>query len=270
MATSTAISHATSKDGTRIGFERSGKGPPLVLVHGTTADRTRWARILPALEGNFTVYAVDRCGRGLSGDHETYALEREYEDIAAVIDSIGGPVDVVAHSHGALCTVEAALLARNLRRLVLYEPPYSSGGPAYPPGFRERLEAMVASGERDELVATFFREAVGVADAELEMVRSAPSWGARVEAAHTIPRELVHEGYVFDPARFAELKTPVLLLLGGASPQSMRDATEALHRMLPNSRVEEMAGQSHIAMDTAPDLFLRPVIDFLTEEPSKA
>ena len=91
-----------SKDGTRIAYERSGAGPALVLVHGTTADHTRWAPVLPMLERIFTVYAVDRRGRGQSGDAADYSIEREYEDIAAVVSSIPGPVNLLGHSYGAL------------------------------------------------------------------------------------------------------------------------------------------------------------------------
>ena len=110
-----------SKDGTLIAYERSGTGPALVLVHGTTADHTRWASVLPMLEQRFTAYAVDRRGRGQSDDSAVYSIEREYEDIAAVVASIQGPVNLLGHSYGALCSLEAALLATNLNKLILPE-----------------------------------------------------------------------------------------------------------------------------------------------------
>lgn len=112
-----------SKDGTAIAFQRSGAGSPLVLVHGAVSDHSRWMPILPPLEKQFTVYALDRRGRGGSGDTKLYAIEREFEDIAAVVDSIGGPVDLLAHSFGAFCALEAARLTSNIGRLILYEPP---------------------------------------------------------------------------------------------------------------------------------------------------
>src|SRR3970040_231447 len=108
----------TSKDGTPIACEKTGSGPPLVLVHGTTANHTRWAPVLPALSKRFSVYACDRRGRGASGDASPYALEREFEDVAAVVDGIGGPVDLLGHSYGAICSLEAAALSREPRRLV--------------------------------------------------------------------------------------------------------------------------------------------------------
>src|SRR5918998_1211125 len=111
-----------SRDGTRIAYRRIGEGPPLVLVHGAAADRGRWSPVLPALEKRFTVYAIDRRGRGGSGDAGSYTMEREFEDVATVVDSIGEPVNLLGHSYGALCALEAALLSRNIRKLVLYEP----------------------------------------------------------------------------------------------------------------------------------------------------
>src|SRR3712207_301123 len=114
ITTTEQIGRVISADGTPIGYERSGEGPPLVLVHGATSDRRRWAPILPALEKRFTVYAVDRRGRGASGDAQTYAIEREFEDIAAVVDAIGGPVDLIGHSYGALCVLEAATRSTNV------------------------------------------------------------------------------------------------------------------------------------------------------------
>jgi pimeloyl-ACP methyl ester carboxylesterase len=112
----------TSPDGTRIAYYRSGAGAPLILVPGTgAANPVAWTAVLPALEAHFSVYAVDRRGHGESGDSPTYAIEREFEDIAAVVDSIGGPVNLLGHSFGGLCALEAALLTPNLRKLVLYE-----------------------------------------------------------------------------------------------------------------------------------------------------
>src|SRR5690349_20970515 len=97
-----------SVDGTAIAYRRSGSGPPLVLVHGTSATPARWASVAPRLESHFTVYAVDRRGRGMSGDASSYAIEREFEDVAAVVLSIDGPVDLLGHSYGAICALEAA------------------------------------------------------------------------------------------------------------------------------------------------------------------
>lgn len=256
----------TSRDGTRIACERTGSGPPLVLVHGTTADHTRWAPILPALSERFTVYACDRRGRGASGDQPTYAMEREFEDVAAVVDGIGGPVDLLGHSYGALCALEAAVLARNLRRLALYEPPIPAGLPITPEGVIDRLQALLDAGDRDGVVATFMREVPRVPPDQIERMRALPAWRARVGAAATIARELrAHDHYAFAPERFHDVKVPVLLLLGGASPPFFRAAVERVQAAVPGARIVVLPGQQHVAIDTAPDLFAREILAFLTQ-----
>ena len=254
-----------SKDGTPIAVTKSGHGPALVLVHGTTADHARWAPILPRLEERFTVYAIDRRGRGKSGDAAEYSIEREFDDVAAVVDSIGEPVLLLGHSYGAICSLEASLRTSNVRKLVLYEPPVPSGVPIYPEGSIDRLQAMLDRGDREGVVKTFFREIVHMPPAELDMLQSLPNWPARVAAAHTIPRELRSDDtYRFDPARFAGMRTPTLLLLGGDSPQFFKKAIESVHTALPESRIVVMPGQQHTAINTAPELFLREVLAFLT------
>lgn len=126
-----------SPDGTVLRWQTSGEGPPLLLVHGTTADHSRWQGISPQLEHHFTVHAIDRRGRGGSGDAAgTYEIDREFEDVAAVVDAIGGPLAVLGHSYGAVCSLGAALLTDGVSRMVLYEPPIPTGVPMYPPGGR--------------------------------------------------------------------------------------------------------------------------------------
>jgi pimeloyl-ACP methyl ester carboxylesterase len=112
-----------SNDGTLIAFRKTGSGPPLVLIHGGTADYTRWNPVLPELEQKFTVYAVDRRGRGRSTESGEYSIQREFEDVAAIADATGEPVYLLGHSLGAFISLEAALLTKNIRKLILYEPP---------------------------------------------------------------------------------------------------------------------------------------------------
>ncbi|MCA1554519.1 MAG: alpha/beta hydrolase [Chloroflexi bacterium] len=257
-----------SSDGTRIAFERTGDGPPLVLVHGTSADHTRWAPVLPALNRHFSVYAMDRRGRGGSGDSKSYALEREFEDVAAVVDAIGEPVNLLGHSYGALCALEGARRTNNLRRLVLYEPPLPRAGVSVSaPEIVTRLEQMLAAGDREGVVVSMMRDVALVPPHELELLRSVPAWQARVAAAHTIPRELLSEdgtAYEFNTDHFRNFVTPTLLLMGSDSPAFLQDATRILHDVLPNNVLHVMPGQQHTAMNTAPDLFSRAVIEFLT------
>jgi len=254
-----------SKDGTHIAYERSGVGPALVLVHGTTADHTRWAPVLPMLEQTFTVYAVDRRGRGRSGDAADYSLEREYEDIAAVVSSIPGPANLLGHSYGALISLEAALRVANLSRLILYEPPIPAGVPIYPPGARARIQALFNAGDREGTLLAFYRDVVEIPEQHIAMLRKEPAWAARVAAAHTIPREFADEDYVFEPSRFKGLDVPTMLLQGESSPEHLKAGTAAVHAALPNSRIVVIPGQQHIAMSTAPELFVRLVSGFLME-----
>jgi pimeloyl-ACP methyl ester carboxylesterase len=258
-------------DGTPIGYWTSGQGPPLVLVHGGTADHHRWDSVRPLLEPRLALYAMDRRGRGGSGDHPDYAIEREFEDVAAVVravaDRTGGPVDLLAHSFGALCALGAAgRLGAELRRLVIYEPPIGPAGVILGADLVDRLEALLAQDRRDEALRLFFLEEVQVPPAELEVLRGLPAWRARVAAVHTIPRELrAVEALDPTPGFFHAVTAPTLLLLGGDSPTIMAEGIGLVHRHLPTARLEVLPGQQHLAMDTAPDLFCRLVTGFLTD-----
>jgi pimeloyl-ACP methyl ester carboxylesterase len=255
-----------SFDGTPIAYEQTGAGRPLVLIHGATADRSRWLPVLPALSESYAVYTVDRRGRGGSGDGEPYSIEREFEDIAALVDSLDEPAHLLGHSFGALCALNAALLTRNLRSLILYEPP-PPGLPTLPAAITGRLQALLDAGDRDGLVAAFMLEVAKVPAEQLAVMRAAPSWAGRVAAAHTILREgrAIESLPPFDAARYRGIAAPVLLLLGGDSPALYRDSIEAIHSALPDSRLVILPGQQHIAINTAPDLFAREVLTFLRE-----
>jgi pimeloyl-ACP methyl ester carboxylesterase len=249
-------------DGTPIAVWRTGEGPPLVLVHGAAADHGRWAPVLPALQERFTVLAMDRRGRGGSGDAEDYAIEREYEDVAAVVEWAGDGVDLLGHSHGGVCAIEAARLTDRLGRLVLYEAPM--GFIRSPQHVVDRLEELLAADERDELLAVFLGEVAGLPEDQIALMRSLPAWEGRLAAAGTIPREeRVTREYVFDPERFRELRVPTLLLQGGDSPPAFAQAADALHAVLPDSRLVVMPGQRHAAMDTGTELFTTEVLGFL-------
>ncbi len=117
------MEYVVSNDGTRIAYERRGEGPPLVLIHGTGIDHSYWDPVAPELGRHFTVYSVDRRGRGQSGETAPYAIQREFEDVAAIVGSIAGDVFLVGHSYGALCSLEAALLTKNIGKMILNEPP---------------------------------------------------------------------------------------------------------------------------------------------------
>jgi pimeloyl-ACP methyl ester carboxylesterase len=253
-----------SSDGTVISVRRSGSGPALILIHGTSADHQRWLPVMPRFEQHFTVYAMDRRGRGDSGDAPDYDLLREAEDVAAVVDAVGEPVLVLAHSYGAICGMEAARLTDRIARLVLYEPPIPTGLPMYPPGIPDRMQALIDNGEAEAALEVFFREVVRMPAHELDAFRRLPMWERRIRLAPTIPREVaVDRLYRFKPAAFADVQVPTLLLLGSDSPPLFREAVEVVDAALPNSSVVLLQGQQHIAMDTDPELFVREVLRFL-------
>ncbi len=259
-----SIETFASRDGVTIGCRTAGQGPPLLLAHGGGGDHSRWANITGELNDSFTTYAMDRRGRGASSDGTgKYAIESEFDDIVAVINAIGGPVDVLAHSFGAVCALEAALRTPHIRRLALYEPPLPVGVDFYPAGFVEHLGNLLEAGDRDGLVAAMFTQ-TGTRESDLATLRGLPVWHRRMAAAHTIPREMQAISGIYQPdfGTFARVAAPVLLLVGSDSPQPLKLATDRLHKALPDVRKVVLDGQAHLAMDTAPEMFLREILTF--------
>lgn len=260
----------TSQDGTDIAYWSSGEGPPLVLVHGMTADHTTFAALVPHLRPHVTVHAMDRRGRGASHDAAEYALEREFEDVAAVTQAVaeasGSPVTIFGHSFGGLCAFGAAALTPSIGGLVLYEgwPSVGAGAYAVPASLIERLEALLVDDAREELLELFMREVVDLSDDELAMFRAAPAWANRVAAVHTIPREARAEHTaIFDPQQAVEITTPTLLLVGGQSPHDLLVESETIAATLPDARVSVIEGQQHTAHHAEPDVVSDLVVNFL-------
>ena len=254
----------TSADGTPIAYEQGGAGPHLVLVHGTTANRAQWELVRPQFEEQFTVTAMDRRGCGESGDSAEYAIEREFEDVVAVVNAVGAPVLLFGHSYGALCALGAAMQTDKLRGLMLYEPwIISEGESSYTPEQLERLDTLLAAGDREGAVKTLLAEIAGFPPHEMERITSSPSWAYRVAAAHTIPREArAEEAYRLSADHAGKLSIPVLLLLGGDSPPLAGRVNAMLVEALPNTRTVVMPGQQHMAMLTDPDVLVGAVLDF--------
>jgi pimeloyl-ACP methyl ester carboxylesterase len=252
-----------SKDGTPIAYWHSGRGDPLLLVHGTIGDHLIWTPVRTALERHFSVYAMDRRGRGHSGDADAYALDRECEDVAAVIDAIGGTVHVIGHSFGGICALEAALLTPNIGRLILYEPAIWLGPRDESAAFDARMQALLEAGNPEEALLLFLRDIVKRPSQEIADMQAMPTWRGWVAAAHLIPRELRSvDRYAFDPQRFRTMRTPTVLFLGGDSPPRRRPVAETLNTALPNSQIVVLPGQQHGAMRTAPDVFVQEVDKF--------
>src|SRR6266704_5313300 len=177
-----------SKDGTPIAFDQSGQGPAIILVASATATRLDEASLAAALAPHFTVFAYDRRGRGESGDTAPYAVEREVEDIDALITEAGGSAFVFGHSSGAVLALEAArLLPTKITKLALYEPPFivDDSHPPSPPDYASRLMELVSSGRRGEAVEYFMTE-VGTPAEMVAQMRQSPMWLGLEEVAHTL------------------------------------------------------------------------------------
>lgn len=259
-----------SADGTPIAVFTFGEGPPLVLVHGVSADHTTFRVVGPRLARHVTLHAIDRRGRGASGDREPYAIVREFEDVAAVAHAVaaeaGGPVAVFGHSYGGRCALGAALLTDRISRVISYEGAPTPAGVSYhPDGLDAALRVHLAAGDREALLSTFMARVVGMSDAELAAYRADPVWPLRVAAAPTIVRELAAE---LDPAASIEtlgrVRQPVLQLLGGASLPTFRQATVALDSRLADGRIVEIPDAKHAAHHTQPGAVVAAVLEFLT------
>lgn len=220
----------------------------------------------PLFAERFTVHAMDRRGRRGSGEAEgPYSIEVESGDVAAVVDSLDEPADLFGHSYGATLALGAAPLARNLRRLILYEP--APGISSAPPALLDRIDEMLTRGAREDVLSTVMTEFAGFGPEELEAFRASPVWAPRVAAADTIPRELrAEEDYRPDPGDFENMTAPAMLLLGSESPEWARSGTQTAAALLPNSSVVTLEGQGHVAIMSAPDLLVAEVTAFLERE----
>jgi pimeloyl-ACP methyl ester carboxylesterase len=257
-----------SADRTRIAFEQTGTGAPLLLVHGTNGDHTHWKLVLPYLDSHFTVYTMERRGRGQSGDASDYAIQREFEDVAALASVISEPVDILGHSFGAACVLGAARLIPNLRRMLLYEPPMLQEQQSPQRAMLlDRMEQLLEQGENAQVVIILLRDMLNVPQPMIDRIQTLPNWADQVAAAHTIPRELCQSHcYAPNLAELEHINVPTLFLLGEHSPVFFRQTTETLQAHLPNSQVAVLPGQQHSAMLIAPELFAGEVVKFLARE----
>ncbi len=248
-----------------MAFERIGHGPAIVLIHGGFVDRRASMPVAMELAQQFTVVLVDRRGHGESGPYrDDHAIEREFEDVAAVVAGLPGPVTLVGHSYGAWCALHGARIAARsavrVARLVLYEPPplWDVHGSVI-----ERIRSALALGATDEAVAILLRDVTGIPGPTVDRLRGSPFW--RLVAANSgafVPELEAGRRFAFDPKPVRALTMPALLLAGTESPPFLRPVTERLAAALPDARVRELEGQGHGAMSSAPAHFAALVADF--------
>jgi len=238
-----------SADGTTIAYERTGSGPPVVVVNGALADRAATAPIAAVLGEWFTVFAFDRRGVGGSGDTPPYAVGREVDDLAAVIGAAGGSAYVFGHSSGAFIALETAARGLGVDKLVVYEPPYivddsHESSDSLLDAVRERL----AAGDRSGALEVFFVRAVQMPAPVVEQMKSSPAWAGMERMAHTLEYNLMITGGPGVPAeRLAAVGVPTLVMLGGDSPPFMAAAVRDVVAAVPGARQQILAGQTHRA-----------------------
>jgi pimeloyl-ACP methyl ester carboxylesterase len=255
-----------SDDGTTIAFERKGAGPVVVLVPGALNDRHTMGDLAGALSQRRTVIRYDRRGRGDSTDTPPYAVEREIDDLDAIIAAVGGSVSAAGFSSGAALALEAAKRGTSIERLAVYEPPFivDDSRPPAPEDYVAHLDDLVAAGARGDAVAYFMQAGVGLPAEMVAGMRSMPMWPALEGLAHTIAYDARVMGEHIAGRPFAEgeweaVRQPVLVLDGGASPDWARNGCRALAAALPDAEHRTLDGQTH---DVAPHALAPALAEF--------
>ena len=257
------MENVTSKDGTTIAFDRSGSGPPVILVSGGSVDRMSNAPLGDQLGTDFMVFNYDRRGRGPSGDTQPYAIEREIEDVEAVIEAAGGEAAIYGSSSGAVLAMLAAGAGLPLPKVAMWEPPYLPEGMPTPPADTvEQFETAVAEGRRGDAVEFFMAKVVGLPPEFVAGARQQPFWEATEALAHTLAYDARIMGdYRIPTDRAAGVKAETLVIAGGADMPFMRDTAQGLADALPDGHVALLDGQGH----NVDPLVLAPVLkDFFT------
>jgi pimeloyl-ACP methyl ester carboxylesterase len=250
-----------SKDGTAIAFDRMGEGSPVILVSGGSTDRTANAPLAALLASDFTVFNYDRRGRGPSGDTPPYAVEREVEDIDAVIGSAGGSAFLYGTSSGAALALEAAASGLPITKLALWEPPFIMDENLRPPKDQvEQYEKMLAEGRLGDAVEYFMTKVVGLPPEFAAQARAAPFWPAQEALAHTLPYDAIIMGdYSVPVDRAASVTVPTIVLTGSASFPFFQETVEALAKALPHGETRTLDGQTH---DVAPEVLAPELKEF--------
>jgi len=259
-----------STDGVEISVQKAGSGPALLLIHGALLNGSiSWGLVLPKLAGHFTVYVMDRRGRAPSGDGKEYSLSKEADDIAAVVQAIGQPVKILAHSYVALATLEALDRLKGVTQLMLYEPPFTLQ-PLGPEAATRiaNMERALAAGDRAQVATIFLRDQIGAPEERLKAFQSSPIWPLVLQIASTLPREsrTVNTARSWDD-RLANWKVPTTMLVGSESPAMLKDTTAFVAKTIPGCQVVVLQGQGHGAPLEAPDFFVAKVLEIAQSLP---
>lgn len=243
------MSNVRSKDGTTIAYDQAGKGSVVIVVGGVLGDRSQQAPLAALLAEHFTVLNYDRRGHGESGFTAPYAIEREIEDLDALITAAGGSAFVYGTSGCAILALEAAArgLASKIKKLALWEPPYivDDSCPPIPRDHKEQLTRLLAAGQRGDMVELFLTKAVGMPAEFVAPMRQAPFWAAQEAFAHTLVYDATLTGdFSLPTGRAASVTVPTLVIDGGETPW-LSHAAQAVANALPHAQRRTLKGQPH-------------------------
>ncbi len=268
--------HVTSADGTDVGCHVFGEGPPLLMVHGVAIDHSCFDRARPALSEQFTLYVMDRRGRGISGDNEDWSLYREFEDVQAMIEGIaaetGGPINLFGHSLGGLCTVEAAsrIKTDSIRRYFAYDPaiPKPPRSPALIAIADKLAQILKETGDREKMIETHLLEWTKISPEVLARQKADKDrWSRRLGWAHTIPREYKGgEVYRADLSLYKSVKVPTRIMVGELSHAGLQESAQTLADTISGADLIVFKGAGHYGFTSDPQTFVREMVKFFIEE----
>ena len=249
------MQHVTSKDGTIIAYEQSGQGPALVVVGGVLDDHHQQAGLAALLAEHFTVYNIDRRGHGESEFTAPYAVEREVEDIDALITEAGGSAFVYGTSGLGILSLEAAArgLSPKMKKLAVWEPPYilEDSRPPVPQDYKEQLAQLLREGRKGDMIELFLTKAVGMPAEFVAPMRQSPFWAAQEASAPTLVYDATLMGdFSLPKERIAKATVETLVIDGGTVPW-MSQAAQAVADTLPHAHRRTIAGQPHNVADEA-------------------
>jgi alpha-beta hydrolase superfamily lysophospholipase len=256
-----------SRDGTTIAFDRSGEGPPIILVGGAFTDRSSDAPLAEQLERHFTAVTYDRRGRGSSGDTAPYAVDREIEDLEALIAKAGGSAIVYGKSSGAALALEASARGLPITGLALFEPPFivDDSRPLPPGDLASPLSELTSAGRRGDAVELFITKAVGLPAEAVAQMRAAPMWPGLEAVAHTLAYDttIMGPGNSLPAERAASVTVPTIVIESAGSPEWLSRAAHATADVLPDAKHRTLEGEFH---DVAPEVLAAELTAFFVKE----
>jgi pimeloyl-ACP methyl ester carboxylesterase len=253
----------TSKDGTVIAYDKKGQGPVLILVLGALNKRGSGKKLAALLADKFTVVSYDRRGRGDSTETLPYGIEKEIEDLDAIISELGGNTSLYGHSSGAILALLAAeKLDKKVTGLALYEVPYSDDPEAQKAAgaYKRELARLLADDKRADAVALFIKS-VGVSDKQLAALKRLPMWKGLTAMAPTLAYDTIELMEQYPKTDVRSIKTPTLVMHGAASPAFMGDTAQKLSDTMPNATLRALEGQTH---DVKADVLAPVLSEFLS------